>query len=185
MSPKYIKYFLIVLITVVAAKRDRQRESRERSHSDDDKDRKAEDGPTTTTGRSFVGDAVVEKFVETLMASERYLKLIETVERKLNHLDATFHEKSNGILKYVSETLRVVKTSPLLTVEKALIGMKDDLDRLKQSVTLRLNNHPNMRGKYITTYLHFGNHVAPMHLPSDTSPNWYLNHFHTFFSRVT
>lgn len=101
----------------------------------------------TTTGRTAVGDVVVEKFVETLMASERYWKQIESVERKLNHLDATFHEKTNSIMKYLSEMLRMVKSSPAEMLEKALIDMKTDLDRLKQSVTTRLDEHPSMRGK--------------------------------------
>lgn len=105
--------------------------------------------PTPTTIRSNIpiSDIVVEKFVETLMASERYLKMIETVERKLDHLDANFHEKTNSILKYLSEAIRIIKTSPSEMLEKSLTNMKMDLDRLKQSMTIKLDEIPAMRGK--------------------------------------
>lgn len=101
----------------------------------------------TTTGRSTVGDAVVEKFVETLMSSERYLKMIESVERKMNHLDTTFHERTNSILKYLSEMLRMIKTSSSELLEKALRNVKTDLDKLKHTMTERIDDHPTMRGK--------------------------------------
>ncbi|XP_035434481.2 angiopoietin-related protein 7 isoform X5 [Spodoptera frugiperda] len=99
----------------------------------------------TTTSRSTVGDAVVEKFVETLMSSERYLKMIESVERKMNHLDTTFHERTNSILKYLSEMLRMIKTSSSELLEKALRNVKTDLDKLKHTMTERIDDHPTMR----------------------------------------
>lgn len=115
--------------------------------------RKDVDGqPATTTTRSMKGEIVVEKFVETLMASERYLKMIESVERKLNHLDATFHERTNSILKYVSEMLRAIKNTPTDTVESALRSIKADMDRIKLTMSERLE-HPIMRGKYTRLYV--------------------------------
>lgn len=97
--------------------------------------------------RSNVGDAVVENFVDTLMASERYLKMIETVELKLTHLDMTFHERTNSILKYLSEMLRTIKASSSELLEKALKNVKTDLDTLKQSLSERVDGHPKLRGE--------------------------------------
>lgn len=130
--------------------RDRSR-SHEKSNEDSEEaiffNRKDVDSlpsaPTSTM--AMKGEVVVEKFVETLMASERYLKMIESVERKLNHLDATFHERTNSILKYVSEMLRTMKAGPGDLMENALRSIKTDLDKLKMSVTERLER-PNMRG---------------------------------------
>ncbi|XP_059046165.1 fibroleukin-like [Achroia grisella] len=98
----------------------------------------------TTTSRSNKGDAVVEKFVETLMSSERYLKMVETVERKLTHLDATFHEKTNSILKHLIEMLRLVKSPPTVELENALYSVKSDLDKLKHYLAERLHK-PHVR----------------------------------------
>lgn len=106
--------------------------------------------PTST--KALKGEVVVEKFVETLMASERYLKMIESVERKLNHLDATFHERTNSILKYVSEMLRNMKAGPGDLMENALRSIKTDLDKLKMSVTERLDR-PTMRGNWFLLFL--------------------------------
>ncbi|XP_026321180.1 fibrinogen C domain-containing protein 1-A-like isoform X2 [Hyposmocoma kahamanoa] len=78
------------------------------------------------------------------MSSERYLKMIESVERKVNHLDATFHERTNSILKYVSEMLRTMKAGPGDLMENTLRSIKTDLDKLKMSVTERLER-PTMR----------------------------------------
>lgn len=101
----------------------------------------------TTTGKATNGEAVVEKFVDTLISGERYLKMIETVERKLNHLDGTFHERSNTITKYLTEIIRMIKSSPSEGLEDALKMLKFDLDKLKHTVIERLENKPNLRGK--------------------------------------
>ncbi|XP_053624594.1 angiopoietin-1-like isoform X3 [Plodia interpunctella] len=93
-------------------------------------------------------DLIVEKFVETLMSSEKYLKMVETVERKLNHLDATFHERTNSILKHLAEMLRTVKASPANALESSLMSVKDDLDRMKhllataEQPSMRADGHP-------------------------------------------
>ncbi|XP_021186939.1 fibrinogen C domain-containing protein 1 isoform X2 [Helicoverpa armigera] len=142
----FVVVFLLVITTAKRAEflRDRPSEDQEEEgfHMKKRVDNKF---VQTTTGRSAVGDAVVEKFVETLMSSERYLKMIESVERKMNHLDTTFHERTNSILKYLSEMLRMIKASSSEMLEKALRNVKLDLDKLKQSMSERLDEHPNMR----------------------------------------
>lgn len=145
-------------VTSVAKSHDKNRDrSRQSSHEKTNEDseeeiffnRKDIDSlpSVPASAKALKGEVVVEKFVETLMASERYLKMIESVERKLNHLDATFHERTNSILKYVSEMLRTMKSGPGDLVENALRSIKTDLDKLKMSVTERLER-PTMRGNY-------------------------------------
>lgn len=149
------KIVLVSLFVIVTAKRDFMRE---RSNEDQEEElfhakKRIDTRLPTTTGRSSMGDAVVEKFVETLMSSERYLKMIESVERKMNHLDTTFHERTNSILKYLSEMLRMIKASSSEMLEKALRNVKSDLDKLKQSMSERVDEHPNMRGECIILFL--------------------------------
>ncbi|CAH2207765.1 jg677 [Pararge aegeria aegeria] len=101
-----------------------------------------------TTPKTKNGDVIVEKFVNTLMESKKYLKTIEIVEDKLDHLESMFQERSNAIIKYLAEVLRVVKTSPADMLEKALQSLKNDLDRLKQTVQRHAATEvPNLRSK--------------------------------------
>lgn len=79
-------------------------------------------------------EAIIGKFMETLLASGRYLKMVESVDRKLNHLDMNFHEHSNTILKYLNELLQFSKNSNAVGLEKSLMMMRQDLDKLKVSV---------------------------------------------------
>lgn len=111
--------------------------------------RKEIDRLPTTTLRYAKGEVVVEKFVETLMASEKYLKMIESVEKKLNHLDASFHERTNSILKYIVEMQRSMKTSSSDNLETALRSVKSDLDKMRQTIIGRKEIRPNMRGNLI------------------------------------
>lgn len=137
---------LVLLFSVAIAKREMYN-SRERSSEEIDDlyfGRNGSRVPLTTTGKPK-GDVVVEKFVETLMSSERYLKLVETVDSKVTHLDATFRERSNSILKYLSELTRLVRASPANVLELALKSLKTDLDKLKNTVLEKFEG-PKMRG---------------------------------------
>ncbi|KAL0852177.1 hypothetical protein ABMA28_000408 [Loxostege sticticalis] len=136
---------LALLFSVAIAKREMYN-SRERSSEEIDDlyfGRNGSRVPLTTTGKPK-GDVVVEKFVETLMSSERYLKLVETVDSKVTHLDATFRERSNSILKYLSELTRLVRASPANVLELALKSLKTDLDKLKNTVLEKFEG-PKMR----------------------------------------
>lgn len=102
---------------------------------------------TITAGYTAKGEIAVEKFVDTMMASEKYLKMIETVENRLSHLESVFLERTNTILKYMTEVLRVIKTSPVDFLENALQSLKTDLDKLKQLMSQQMNESPNLRGR--------------------------------------
>lgn len=98
-----------------------------------------------------MGDAAVEKFVDTLVSSERYLKMIESLDRKLSHLDMTYRERSNSVLKYLNEILRLIKKSSSEALESALRTVKLDLDNMKQTLSERIDDQPapKTRGKFI------------------------------------
>ncbi|CAG4942014.1 unnamed protein product [Colias eurytheme] len=160
----YILYFsLITLIWSSAARR----EHILREEEDDDSNIQVRSKynlthAPTTTGRSLKGEMVVEKFVDTLMASERYLKMVESVEKKINHLDANFHDRTNTILKYLAEVLRIAKTAaaPQDVMEKTLRSLKHDLDKLQQAVSEKVKALPKMRVKaayanYVTFLVDF------------------------------
>lgn len=134
MSPKKTIILLSLIVSCFHGKQ--MNESLRKTHWD-----------TTTSKRPIIGEEVVEKFVETLIDSEKYLKQIKTVEKKLDHLDLQFHEKSNNMMKYLAEMLRMLKASPAEMLDKALNNMKIDLDKLKQAVTTRLGEHPSLRSK--------------------------------------
>lgn len=103
----------------------------------------------TTTPRTMKGELIVERFVNTLVSNEKYLKLIEVIKHKLDHLDMTFQERSSSIIKYLSEILRVVKSSPVTILDTALRGLQKDLDNLKQALINRPNASIKLRGKYL------------------------------------
>lgn len=106
-------------------------------------------GILSTANKSKIGNAVVEKFVDTLITSEKYLKLIVNVEKKLNYLDITFHEKINSLFKYVSEILKIIKkTSQTKMMENALENIYKDLNNLKKYITARIGDQTKIQGKY-------------------------------------
>ncbi|XP_045510175.1 angiopoietin-related protein 7-like isoform X2 [Colias croceus] len=145
----YILYFsLVTLIWSSAAKRAYLREEEDDDSSNVQVRSKYNlTHAPTTTGRTLKGEMVVEKFVDTLMASERYLKMVESVEKKINHLDANFHDRTNTILKYLAEVLRIAKTAsaPQDVMEKTLRSLKHDLDKLQQAVSEKVKALPKMR----------------------------------------
>ncbi|XP_034839713.1 angiopoietin-1-like isoform X3 [Maniola hyperantus] len=98
------------------------------------------------TSKTIQGEIVVEKFVDTLLASEKYLKMIETVEDKLTHLETTLQDRSSAILKYLAEVLRVVKSTPSDQIlENALQLVKNDLDKLKETMQRQVPANPPFR----------------------------------------
>ncbi|CAG9558280.1 unnamed protein product [Danaus chrysippus] len=103
---------------------------------------------TPTMRQNTKGEIVVEKFVESLMSSEKYLKIIETIEDRMTHLESIFHERSNSILKYLLEVLRAVKNPPAEVMERAFKNLKHDLDRLKFSVSHKTGTAPKLRVIY-------------------------------------
>ncbi|CAG4939958.1 unnamed protein product [Parnassius apollo] len=104
--------------------------------------------PTLTT-LSSRNEIAVEKFVDTMISSEHYLKRILTIEGKLTHLNSLFHNKTNIILKYLSEVIRSVNSSPVHVMERAVESLKEDFNKIKHMLKQRVQGHPIRRGNFI------------------------------------
>ncbi|XP_045490217.1 angiopoietin-related protein 7 [Pieris rapae] len=74
-------------------------------------------------------EMVLEKLLESITSSEKYLKKVDSIDFRLNRLDIEVHEKSNSILKYLTEIFKTVQNSGY--TEK----MEPELDRIKQDIS--------------------------------------------------
>ncbi|CAG9781891.1 unnamed protein product [Diatraea saccharalis] len=157
------KVLLIMLITLVSSKRDNHRgqpRNQERkadripTSSEEDEGinlyfaRNISQSPTTTSKPKQ--DEIVEKFIESLVASEKYYKVVESLERKLRHLEIMFNERSNKMIKHLLEIRQLVKSSPSEFLEIALRSMNADLEKLRNAISKSVT-HPKLRGKYLLT----------------------------------
>lgn len=140
--------FLVVCIHIVtSAKRADFRDSGEELQEKIVSFKKNTSGAySPMASRLIKADAVVvEKFVQTLISSERYLKMIDLVYRKLDHLDGTFHDRTNSIMTYLSE-IRNINSGPISKLEIALVSLKKLLDLLEQIIAEQCDN-PHLRGR--------------------------------------
>ncbi|CAH0401962.1 unnamed protein product [Chilo suppressalis] len=156
------KIVLLLLIADVCSKKEnfrshsRTQEKKLKSNQDDRNQGSSEEEDGTnlysarnasrahTTNTKPKQDAIVEKFVESLVSSEKYYKIMETMERRLRHLEISFDERTNTLAKYILEILQLVKSSPSEVMEVALRSMKADLDKLRTAI-VKQSTHPNMR----------------------------------------
>ncbi|XP_063546887.1 ficolin-1-like [Cydia strobilella] len=54
-------------------------------------------------------ETVIEKIMDTISSSEKYLKKIDSIDYKLNRLDIEVHDKTNDILKYLGEIMKSIR----------------------------------------------------------------------------
>ncbi|VVC86214.1 unnamed protein product [Leptidea sinapis] len=99
----------------------------------------------TSTARNLKGEIVVEKFVDTLMSSERYLKMIGTVEKKVTQLNTTLRERADNIVKYLAEVLRVLKSSSNEKLNEAISTIRKDIEKLRHTAVNKFGTNPTMR----------------------------------------
>ena len=86
-------------------------------------------------------EAVVEKLLDSITSSERYLKKIEAVEFRLNRLDIEVHEKTNSIMKLLNNMSKSLKTDTCSDkVDSALRGLMTDVNSIKLAVERNPNN---------------------------------------------
>lgn len=77
-------------------------------------------------------DAVIEKLMESITSNEKYLKKIENIDFRLNRLDIEVHEKTNNILKRLSEILKVHRGQGYADkLETVLDTLKTDVTQIK------------------------------------------------------
>lgn len=91
-------------------------------------------------------EIVIEKLMESITANEKYLKKIENIDFRLTRLDIELHEKSNDILKRLSEMNSAIP-NPDDSVN--LTNVLDDLKVTLGHIKLMLKNDQQHRGKNI------------------------------------
>jgi septal ring factor EnvC (AmiA/AmiB activator) len=74
-------------------------------------------------------EAVIDRLMETITSSEKYLKKVDSIDFRLNRLDIEVHEKTNSILKQLTELMKVVRTT----------GTHERLDTLVDSLKSQVN----------------------------------------------
>ncbi|CAH0703490.1 unnamed protein product [Spodoptera exigua] len=88
--------------------------------------RAAQGGPSTEN------DAVIEKLMESITSSEKYLKKVDSIEFRLNRLDIEVHEKTNAIIKLLNEITKTLRSDTCSQkMESALTTMKNDVSSIK------------------------------------------------------
>ncbi|XP_035434440.2 fibrinogen C domain-containing protein 1 isoform X3 [Spodoptera frugiperda] len=103
-------------------------------------------------GPSNDNDLVIEKLMESITSSEKYLKKVDSIEFRLNRLDIEVHEKTNAILKLLNEISKALRSeSCSQKMESALIGLKNDVNSIKfyvEKTPMQRTNLPAEGGEY-------------------------------------
>lgn len=77
-------------------------------------------------------EAVIEKLMETITASENYLKKTEGIDFRLNRLDIEVHEKTDTILKRLTEITSAIENLSYSETLETLFGpLKADVEQIK------------------------------------------------------
>lgn len=84
---------------------------------------------------SLDNDAVLEKLMESITSSERYLKKVEAIEFRLNRLDIEVHEKTNAMMKLLNNILKSIRSeSCSQKMEASIHGLVADVNSIKYAV---------------------------------------------------
>lgn len=142
---------LIVLIAVTTGSCEANRDKKERRKNDHpDKSlwkkeyedeltdamlsSRKKDNVTRVVQSASVSDneAVIDKLMETITSSEKYLKKVDSIDFRLNRLDIEVHEKTNNILKQLMELMKVVRSDAYPEkLEGALETLKNEVNQIK------------------------------------------------------
>lgn len=82
-------------------------------------------------------EAVVEKLVDSITSSEKYLKKIESIDFRLNRLDIEVHEKTNTIMNHITEVIKTIQSQTPPDKLEMLDVMKSDIDQIKHIIEHR------------------------------------------------
>ncbi|XP_013189291.1 fibrinogen C domain-containing protein 1 isoform X2 [Amyelois transitella] len=75
---------------------------------------------------------VLEKLMETIVSSERYLKKVDSIDFKLNRLDIEVHEKTNTILKQLIDVMKMLRSAQRNDHHQSLMNsVKNDIVALR------------------------------------------------------
>ncbi|KAJ2954313.1 hypothetical protein O0L34_g2566 [Tuta absoluta] len=103
-------------------------------------------------------EAVVERLMDSITSSEKYLKKVDNIDFRLNRLDIEIHEKTNNIMKHLAEIskgLRLgVGTQPDKT-DTILDGLKNEIYEIKSLLesNQRVNNVDGADSYHAETHL--------------------------------
>lgn len=97
-------------------------------------------------------EAVIDKIMETLTNSEKYLKKVDSIDFRLNRLDIEVHEKTNNILKQLVDMTKMLRGGfHSEKVDDILERLKTDVIEIKSLMNkLRGGESP---GKIVLLYL--------------------------------
>lgn len=77
-------------------------------------------------------EMVIEKLMDSITSSEKYLKKVDSVDFRLNRLDIEVHEKTNAILKRLTDIMKSLETHPYEDkVDVAIDNIKTDIGHIK------------------------------------------------------
>ncbi|XP_028162551.1 ficolin-2-like [Ostrinia furnacalis] len=77
-------------------------------------------------------EAVIDKLMETITSSEKYLKKVDSIDFRLNRLDIEVHEKTNSILKQLMEIMKAIRNDAYPDkLETVLDTLKTEVNQIK------------------------------------------------------
>ncbi|XP_072931047.1 fibrinogen C domain-containing protein 1-like isoform X2 [Epargyreus clarus] len=77
-------------------------------------------------------EMVIEKLMDSITSSEKYLKKVDSVDFRLNRLDIEVHEKTNAILKRLTEIIKSIEAHPYEDkIDTAIDSIKNDVGHIK------------------------------------------------------
>ncbi|CAH0578108.1 unnamed protein product [Chrysodeixis includens] len=94
--------------------------------------RRRENYTRAAQGAPSDNDAIIEKLMESLTSSEKYLKKVDSIDFRLNRLDIEVHEKTNNILKQLGEIGKSIRSETCSDkLESTLHSLKSDVNTIK------------------------------------------------------
>lgn len=133
---------LTLLFSLTAAKNGSSRLYYQEADGDSSRDieltdKKGEYVMPSNSSRSTKNEIIIEKFLDNMLNSDEYYNKIDTIQDKLNYLNYLLYNKTNTIIKYLSNIYKIVQTSPIHVMESAVQSLKDDLNKVKNIITQR------------------------------------------------
>ncbi|XP_026746619.1 angiopoietin-related protein 4-like isoform X4 [Trichoplusia ni] len=141
--------------------------------------RRRENYTRAAQGSPSDNDAIVEKLMESITSSEKYLKKVDSIDFRLNRLDIEVHEKTNVILKQLAEIGNAVRTDTCADkLDSTLHALKSDMNTLKFFVEKRPSSRTGSIGKALPAAAPKKAEGADYHIDStlDTRLTFLENH---------
>lgn len=76
-------------------------------------------------------EAVVERLMDSITSSEKYLKKVDSIDFRLNRLDIEVHEKTNNIIKHLAEIRKGLHSTRPDKSQALLEALKNEIYQIK------------------------------------------------------